>query len=98
MRENDDSVEIRKSSEGDTIFQAEGAVGKKIYSKHGCDYVHLTIQPGSKIARHLLGIPVTFVILNGVGILQCQGESNSVEPGDIAEGGADIEREWSNAG
>ncbi|OPY70165.1 MAG: Cupin domain protein [Syntrophorhabdaceae bacterium PtaU1.Bin034] len=91
-------AEVRRSSEGETIFEADGAVGKRIYGKHGCEYVRLTIRPGSGIAPHRLGIPVTFMVLSGTGLLKCNNESYRVEKGDMAEIDPDVEREWSNEG
>lgn len=91
-------AEVHKGLGGEIFFETNGAVGKKLYGKHGCEYVRLTIQPGATIAPHSVNIPVTFIVLNGAAHFTFEDKRYEVEKGGMIEVDAGVERACVNEG
>ena len=89
---------IHRRSDGETILERDGARGRRIGEKNGCEYVHLTLQSGCTVAPHRLDFPVTFYVLTGSGIVTLDGNPDEVEAGDLVEVDGGAFREWSNPG
>jgi quercetin dioxygenase-like cupin family protein len=89
---------IHRCAEGDVILNKEGVVGTMLTSGNGCEYVHLSIKPGSVVHAHSLPFPVTFYVLTGTGTLQTGEDRHEVTEGDLAEVGGGALRGWRNEG
>ena len=85
-------------SQGEIVFDAGGACGKKLHVANGCEFVVLTLSPGSEIAPHVLDIAVSFYVISGEGKLVSDGVSSDVASGDLIETTAGSERSVSHSG
>ncbi len=66
-------------------------------SKNGCEYVHLTLQPGSVVAPHRLPFPVSFYLVSGKGSVSLGDAQFEVEQGGLLkEVEAGAPRGWKN--
>jgi quercetin dioxygenase-like cupin family protein len=89
---------IQKEINGVVILDAEGVTGKRIGVHGGCEFVRLTVNPGSIVASHSLGFPVTFYVIEGAGLVSIEGRDALAEKGDLVEVPAGAQRRWSNTG
>jgi quercetin dioxygenase-like cupin family protein len=89
---------IHRTASGEVMLDQDGVVGTKLNEQNGCQYVHLTVQPGSVVAPHSLPIPVTFYVLAGNGALSLNGGQYEAEQGDLVEVEAGASRGWQNQG
>ncbi len=85
-------------SQGEVVFDVGGACGRRLHVANGCEFVVLTLRPGSEVASHVLDIAVSFYVVEGVGKLISDGVSCDVVSGDLIESTAGSERSVINAG
>jgi quercetin dioxygenase-like cupin family protein len=89
---------IYRDSSGTVILDEGGVTGRRIHQQNGCEYVQLTVQPGSVVAPHSLPFPVTFYVSAGAALLRLGDARYEVGKGDLLEVEADVSREWQNIG
>lgn len=89
---------INRGTDSVTILNSDGITGKRIGTHNGCEYVQLTIKPGSVVAPHSLDFPLTFYVIEGMGTALIEGKEFVAEKGDLIDVGSGISRQWSNKG
>jgi quercetin dioxygenase-like cupin family protein len=58
--------------------------------------VHLTLEPGQSLKRHITPVDVFFYVLEGTGIVEIGDEKQSVGPDSLIESPARIPHCWYN--
>jgi quercetin dioxygenase-like cupin family protein len=83
---------------GETVYEANGATGVRLYEAAGNEYVHITIEPGGGIPEHALPLAVSFCVLKGSGTCTISGQPLALSSGQMAECPPEELRSWENAG
>jgi mannose-6-phosphate isomerase-like protein (cupin superfamily) len=58
--------------------------------------VHITLQPGQGLKRHITPVDVVFYVLEGTGVVEIGDESSVVGPNTLVESPARIPHRWIN--
>ncbi|HPN85299.1 MAG TPA: cupin domain-containing protein [Victivallales bacterium] len=87
---------IYNKAKGQIVFKDENATGVLLNSANRTEYVHLNIKAKSRIASHVLGMPVTFFVLKGKGEILIDDKSVLVQAGDLIEVDKNTSRAWNN--
>lgn len=89
---------IFKLSESETIFSANGALGRKMFSNGKNEIVHLKLEKKAIIDTHSLDINVKFFILKGRAEVLLDNERIIIEKNDLVYVEPGINRKWINIG
>jgi quercetin dioxygenase-like cupin family protein len=87
---------IIKKGDNSVVYNVEGASGVMVHTQNNCEYVRLTLEPGSKIEAHYLPLPATFYILKGNPTAVIDGKTYDAGEGDLLEVDKDVHRGWHN--
>lgn len=87
---------IIKKGDNSAIYNVEGASGFMIHNQNSCEYVRLTLEPGSKIEKHYLPFPATFYIIKGNPTAVINEKTYETGEGDLLEVDKDVHRGWHN--
>ncbi len=78
---------------GKVPFKLDGRV---MFSSTDVEMIHLTLKPGEKLDLHVNPFDVVFFTLQGIGILDVEGERISMKQNDAIEVKKEILRAWEN--
>ncbi len=68
----------------------------RLYDKPGAQAIHLTLEPGQSLKRHLTPVDVFFYVLEGKGIVEIGGERQEVGPDVLIDSPARVPHCWYN--
>jgi quercetin dioxygenase-like cupin family protein len=67
-------------------FQNVHAVeAKEIYDTKGAQVIHMSLEPGQSLKKHVTPVDVFFYILEGKGVVEIGDESQEVEKDEIID-------------
>ncbi|MCK5737820.1 cupin domain-containing protein [bacterium] len=89
-------MKLFRNQDKEQIYDTAGVIGSRMAITDNHELVELLLQPGAIISSHLLEIPITFIIIDGSGHCDVNGENIELHPGDAVEVPAGIERSWLN--
>ena len=69
---------------------------RKLYDSEAAQVIHLTLQPGESLKRHITPVDVFFYVLEGVGIVEVGDEKQEVSIDTLIESPAGIPHCWYN--
>jgi len=69
---------------------------RRIYDDKNAQAVHLTLNPGESLKRHITPVDVFFYVLEGTGIVEIGDEKKEVGPDTLIESPAKIVHCWYN--
>ncbi len=69
---------------------------RRIYDNKNAQAVHLTLNPGESLKRHISPVDVFFYVLEGKGIVEIGDEKNEVISDTLIESPAKIVHCWYN--
>jgi mannose-6-phosphate isomerase-like protein (cupin superfamily) len=69
---------------------------RKIYDTKNAQVVHITLNPGESLKRHITPVDVFFYVLEGKGIVEIGDEKKEVGPDILIESPAKILHCWYN--
>lgn len=69
---------------------------RKIYDTKNAQVVHITLQPGESMKRHITPVDVFFYVLQGTGIVEIGEEKQQVSQDTLIESPAKIVHCWYN--
>ena len=87
---------IYRLKDGETVYDASGIRGVKLYETAGNEYVHLRFEPGAEIPQHSLPLAVSFYVLKGTGTCHVSGTDIPAVAGEMLECPPDAPRGWRN--
>jgi quercetin dioxygenase-like cupin family protein len=70
----------------------------QVYDSEHATAMHLTIEPGQSLKRHITPVDVFFYVLEGTGVVEVGDEKESVGPDSLIESPAHIPHCWYNQG
>ncbi len=86
-------VEVRKA---EPTPNPHGVDARRIYDKEHAQVVHLTLEPGQSLKRHVTPVDVFFYVLEGTGVVEVGDERREVVPDTLIESPARIPHCWYN--
>ena len=87
---------IYRLKDGETVYDAGGCRGVKLYEADGNEYVHLRFEPSAEIPSHSLPMAVSFYVLKGTGTCHVSGVEIPAVAGEMLECPPDAPRGWRN--
>lgn len=88
-----DIVQLEKSPVVDTPHKVDV---RKLYDTENAVTVHITLQPGESLKKHITPVDVFFYVLEGKGIVEIGEEKNEVEKDTLIDSPARIPHCWYN--
>lgn len=73
-----------------------GVKACKLYDTVDAQVIHLTLEPGEALIRHITPVDVFFYVLEGTGIIEVGDEKMEVSKDTLVESPKDILHCWSN--
>lgn len=70
----------------------------RIYDTDHAQAVHIELQPGESLKKHITPVDVFFYVLEGEGVVEIGDERRAVGPDMLVESPARIPHRWSNEG
>ena len=70
----------------------------QVYDSEHAMVVHLTLEPGQSLKRHITPVDVAFYVLSGKGVVEIGDEKLEVEADTLVESPKDILHCWYNQG
>ena len=89
-------MKIVLSKSAETIKNPHGVKVSKIYDTEHAQVMHLTLQPGESLKRHITPVDVFFYVLEGNGIVEVGQEKQQVGPDTLIDSPAGIPHCWYN--
>ena len=67
-----------------------------VYDTEHAQMVHITLQPGEALKKHITPVDVCFLVLEGTGVVEIGTEKQTVGPDSLIESPARIPHCWYN--
>lgn len=68
----------------------------RLYDTEHAQAIHITLEPGESLKRHITPVDVFFYVLEGKGVVEIGQEKQEVGPDTLIESPARIPHCWSN--
>lgn len=89
-------MKIVNAVDAEGIPTPHGVKVSRIYDTEYAQAVHITLQPGEFLKRHITPVDVFFYVLEGTGVVEIGGERQEVSRDNLVESPKDIPHSWSN--
>jgi mannose-6-phosphate isomerase-like protein (cupin superfamily) len=73
-----------------------GVDARSISDTESAQVVHITLQPGEALKKHITPVDVVFYVLEGRGVVEIGDEKMNVGPDTLIESPAKIPHRWMN--
>lgn len=73
-----------------------GVDARNISDTESAQVVHITLQPGEALKKHITPVDVVFYVLEGRGVVEIGDERKEVGPNTLIESPARIPHRWMN--
>ena len=73
-----------------------GVAAARLYDTENAQVVHITLEPGQAMKRHVTPVDVFFYVIEGQGIVEIGDERQTVGPDTLIDSPADIVHNWYN--
>ena len=68
----------------------------KLYDTENAQAIHITLEPGESLKKHITPVDVFFYVLEGTGIVEIGNEKKEVGPDTLIDSPAKIPHCWYN--
>jgi mannose-6-phosphate isomerase-like protein (cupin superfamily) len=89
-------MEIKKVDNAEVSDNPHNVDARKIYDTNHAQAVHITLNPGESLKRHITPVDVFFYVLEGTGIVEVGDEKKEVGPDMLIVSPAKIVHCWYN--
>jgi mannose-6-phosphate isomerase-like protein (cupin superfamily) len=89
------TVEVRNQP---ILANPHGVEARKLYDSEHAQAMHITLQPGQSLQRHITPVDVFFYVLQGTGVVEIGDESRPAGPDTLIESPAGNSHCWHNRG
>lgn len=69
---------------------------RKLYDTEHAQVIHITLEPGESLKRHITPVDVFFYVLEGTGVVEIGEEKRTVGPDTLIDSPKDIVHCWYN--
>lgn len=87
------TIEAKKQP---TVDNPHGVEVRKLHDTEHAQVVHITLQPGQSLKRHVTPVDVFFYVLEGTGVVEVGDEKRPVGPDTLIDSPARIPHCWYN--
>jgi len=89
-------MDVRTVGELPKEKNPHGVDVKKLYDTENAVVVHITLQPGEGLKRHITPVDVAFYVLEGRGVVEIGEERQECGPDTLIESPGRIPHRWTN--
>lgn len=86
-------IDAKKAEKAKTVHQADV---RRLYNTEDAQAMHITLQPGEALRRHITPVDVFFYVLEGTGVVEIGEEKQSVSTDHLIESPRGIVHCWYN--
>lgn len=89
-------MKVVNAVDAEGIQTPHGVKVSKVYDTEHAQAVHITLQPGESLKRHITPVDVFFYVLEGTGVVEIGEERREVARDMLVESPKDIPHSWAN--
>ncbi len=89
------TVEVKAAA---LMENPHGVKTSKLYDTENAQVVHVTLEPGESLKKHITPVDVVFYVLEGQGVVEIGDEKKEVGPDTLIDSPAKIAHCWYNEG
>lgn len=89
-------MKVVKAMEADGMQTPHGVKVARVYDTEHAQAVHITLEPGESLKRHITPVDVFFYVLEGTGVVEIGEERSEITRDMLVESPKDIPHSWSN--
>lgn len=89
-------MKVVNAIEADGMQTPHGVKVARIYDTEHAQAVHITLEPGESLKRHITPVDVFFYVLEGTGVVEIGEERREVARDMLVESPKDIPHSWAN--
>ncbi|HDN58535.1 MAG TPA: cupin domain-containing protein [Candidatus Marinimicrobia bacterium] len=89
-------MKIVKWNDVEIAQNPHGVDARKLYDTEHAQVVHIILEPGEKLKKHLTPVDAIFYVLEGKGIVEIGNEKQEVGPDTLIDSPAKIPHCWYN--
>jgi quercetin dioxygenase-like cupin family protein len=87
------TINVKKA---ETIKNPHGVRVSKLYDTAHAQVMHITLEPGESLKKHMTPVDVFFYVLEGTGVVEIGQEKQEVEADTLIDSPAKIPHCWYN--
>ena len=91
-------MKILRVHDAPLVDNPHGVKAQKLYDTEHAQAVHLTLEPGQALKRHITPVDVFFYVLEGRGTVEIGDEQQEVGPDTLIDSPARVPHRWINTG
>ena len=89
-------MKVTSYKEAPIVQTPHGVKVCKLYDSADAQVMHITLEPGESLKKHVTPVDVFFYVLEGTGVVEIGDEKRSVGPDSLIESPKDIPHCWHN--
>ena len=89
-------MKISEAKEANLLKNPHGVKVSKLYDTEHAQAIHITLEPGESLKKHITPVDVFFYVLEGKGIVEVGAEKKEVGPDTLINSPARIPHCWYN--
>jgi len=89
-------MEVINAISAETIKNPHNVKVSKLYDSEHAQAIHITLEPGESLKKHITPVDVFFYVLEGTGIVEVGAEKKEVGPDTLINSPARIPHCWYN--
>lgn len=89
-------MEIINAKYADTTKNPHNVKVAKLYDSKNAQAIHITLEPGESLKKHITPVDVFFYVLEGTGVVEIGEEKKEVGPDTLINSPARIPHCWYN--
>jgi quercetin dioxygenase-like cupin family protein len=91
-------MKITKVENTSSFQNVHGVEAKKIYGLGNAQVIHMALEPGQSLKKHVTPVDVFFYVLEGKGVVETGDETQAVEKDTLIESSKGIPHLLRNTG
>ncbi len=91
-------MKIIKAKEADLLKNPHGVKVSKLYDTEHAQAIHITLESGESLKKHITPVDVFFYVLEGIGVIEIGEEKKEVGQDALIDSPAKIPHCWYNNG
>ena len=89
-------MEIINAGSAETFKNPHNVKAAKLYDSEHAQAIHITLEPGESLKKHITPVDVFFYVLEGTGVVEIGEEKKEVGPDTLINSPARIPHCWYN--
>ena len=89
-------MEIINARSAETFKNPHNVNAAKLYDSEHAQAIHITLEPGESLKKHITPVDVFFYVLEGTGVVEIGEEKKEVGPDTLINSPARIPHCWCN--